>query len=217
MPVPLARKLASRRCTAATWCLLGPNALTHACPAAPADNVLNSPRCMLELEAAARHHVPVVFVVKEGARWGDANGNMLSFPPAQTIRALKPDVQKIFALKPVHHRWGARGCSGAAAGRGRRLLMPAAAAAWVLTAGVTCTSPSCSRAAPFLPPCAQRGALRPLCQPALTPPQAVYGHQASAALTRDCATTRAKRAAPALSAQAVTRHHARGRRGGGWC
>uniref|UniRef100_A0A6S8K0C2 TIR domain-containing protein n=1 Tax=Dunaliella tertiolecta TaxID=3047 RepID=A0A6S8K0C2_DUNTE len=68
------------------------------------DEVLNSERCLQELEAAARHSVHVVIVVKEGARWGDASGNMLSYPPQQTIRALKPAVQTVFSLKAVHHR-----------------------------------------------------------------------------------------------------------------
>jgi len=67
--------------------------------------VLNSSRCLQELEAAARHSVQVVIVVKEGARWGDASGNMLTYPPAQTVKALKPAVHSIFALKAVHHRW----------------------------------------------------------------------------------------------------------------
>ena len=38
------------------------------------------------------------------ARWGDASGNMLGFPPMQAIRALKPEVQKVFQLKPLQHR-----------------------------------------------------------------------------------------------------------------
>lgn len=58
----------------------------------------------MELEAAAKHSVTVVILVKEGARWGDASGNMLTYPPAQTIKALKPSVQTVFALKAVHHR-----------------------------------------------------------------------------------------------------------------
>ena len=69
-----------------------------------ADNVLNSERCLAELEAAARHSVHVVLIVKEGARWGDSSGRLVSYPPPETIRTLKPAVQTIFAHKAVHHR-----------------------------------------------------------------------------------------------------------------
>jgi len=68
------------------------------------DNVLSSPRCLAELDAAVRNDVPVVVVVKEGARWGDASGNMLMFPSAQALRALSADVAKVFSLKPIQHR-----------------------------------------------------------------------------------------------------------------
>ncbi|KAJ9529228.1 hypothetical protein QJQ45_007907 [Haematococcus lacustris] len=68
------------------------------------DNVLTSPRCLEEMEAAVRCDVNTVTVVKEGARWGDASGNMVGFPPQPTLRLLQPEVQKVFALKPLHHR-----------------------------------------------------------------------------------------------------------------
>ncbi|GFH16463.1 TIR domain-containing protein [Haematococcus lacustris] len=63
------------------------------------DNVLTSPRCLEEMEAAVRCDVNTVTVVKEGAR-----GNMVGFPPQPTLRLLQPEVQKVFALKPLHHR-----------------------------------------------------------------------------------------------------------------
>ncbi|GFH09047.1 TIR domain-containing protein, partial [Haematococcus lacustris] len=55
------------------------------------------------MEAAVRCDVNTVTVVKEGARWGDASGNMVGFPPQPTLRLLQPEVQKVFALKPLHH------------------------------------------------------------------------------------------------------------------
>lgn len=68
------------------------------------DNVLSSPRCLAELEAAVRNNVHVVVVVKEGARWGDASGNLLTFPSALSLKALSPEIAKVFSLKPIQHR-----------------------------------------------------------------------------------------------------------------
>jgi hypothetical protein len=60
---------------------------------------------MVELAAAAQHGVNVVMVIKEGARWGDTNGNLLSHPPQHTIKALGRELQSLFNSKSVYLRY----------------------------------------------------------------------------------------------------------------
>jgi len=69
------------------------------------DNVFDSEWCIKELAAAVRHGVKVVFVLKEGARWADKDGNYVcTFPPDSLIRAKVPaEAVLAFSSKAINH------------------------------------------------------------------------------------------------------------------
>ena len=69
------------------------------------DNVFDSEWCIKELAAAVRHGVKVVFVLKEGARWADKDGNYVcTFPPDSLIRAKVPaEAMPAFSSKAINH------------------------------------------------------------------------------------------------------------------
>jgi hypothetical protein len=69
------------------------------------DNVFDSEWCMKELVAAVRNGVKVVFVLKEGAKWPDKQGqHVLNFPPPWLISARVPaEAQPAFLSKAISH------------------------------------------------------------------------------------------------------------------
>jgi len=69
------------------------------------DNVFDSEWCMKELVAAVRNGVKVVFVLKEGAKWPDKQGqHVLNFPPPWLISAKVPaEAQPAFLSKAINH------------------------------------------------------------------------------------------------------------------
>ncbi|PNH10425.1 hypothetical protein TSOC_002822 [Tetrabaena socialis] len=68
------------------------------------DNVFKSEWCIKELKAAVLHNVNIVLLIKDGARWPDAEGNpVCDFPPPHLLRTLPPEVQPVFTRKPVVH------------------------------------------------------------------------------------------------------------------
>ena len=70
------------------------------------DSILYSHWCRIELAAAVDAGVPVILITKEGARWRDAEGQLIcTFPPPEEIQSIEPaSAQQAFAKsKAVQH------------------------------------------------------------------------------------------------------------------
>eukprot|EP00798_Chlamydomonas_sp_ICE-L_P019166 gene19166-25775_t len=68
------------------------------------DNIFESNWCMVELVAAVKSQVNIIWLVKDGARWNDKEGNPTCvFPPDFLIQTLPEEVRHVFTRKSINH------------------------------------------------------------------------------------------------------------------